>query len=480
MIAPGFSLTLLLLVAWPLLLVAGLVFEGSRATLLKLVPWSALPVLVAAAVLATDKLQLPFVMLGSGLVLDASARVFLLLNAGLWLATGLLAGSKLRGAGAERFAILLLLAMAGSFCLALAADAALFFAASTLTAYSLYAMLAYQADASAQPANRVLLVLLVVSDLLVFELLLLLGQSAGSVDFTALRQALVNTDNRGLVVALLLFGFGIKTGVLGVHFWLKPVFVSAMPALRPALTGFMFSAGLLGWLRLLPAGELYLLDMGAGLQWLAWATLVYAVVLGMLHVHHRALLAYAAIVLGSLWLVLLGAAQPSLLVSNAITSTIYATVLQAGFAITALLLAGRCSLLTEAVSLRFLFAGVRWLAVLLLVTAPLGVAAAVQGFNDAVAMQLDWVAAAITFLAVRGVLLMPASINADAGDHTLHSDVQPAADLQGARSLLVSIALTLAALLAATYNLSLQWNSGLLQSGLMIAAAAAAAWLGVA
>ena len=483
MIEARFELTLLLMVIWPLLLVAGLVFTASRGMVLKLVPWAALPVLAMtiAMVHTSYELQLSFLMLGSGLEFDATARVFLILNAALWLATGVLARSKLREAGAERFAVVLLLAMAGSFCLALAADAVLFFAAATLTAYALYAMLAYQADASAQLANRVLLILLVVSDLLVFELLLLLGHSAASVDFASLRQALVKLDNHGLVLALLLSGFGIKLGVLGVHFWLKPVFVSASPALRPALIGFMLSAGLLGWLRLLPAGELFLLDMSPGLQWLAWVTLVYAVVLGMLHSHYRALIACAAITLTAMWLVILGAPHPSPQDSYAIDATMPGAVLQTGFAITALLLLNGVSGLAASVPGRLVLPAVRWLAVLSLVTAPVIIARSVFEIHSDPVFLLDCIAAVMAFLSVRGVLLDRATHDADHGMPVTHT---PAAQAVTLEALLVATGLTLAALLAAALNLNLNLNiqavAEFLQPLLLITLAVFAAWLSVA
>ena len=272
------STLLLLVMIWPLLLAAAVAFGATRPVALRLVPWAALPALVAAVALADSGLRLPDTLLASALVLDSLGRVFLLLNAILWLAAGLLLRGRLRNDGAGRFAVLQLLAMTGSLGLALAGDALLFFTAATLAGYALYGLLVSDAYAGAQKAGRVLVVLLVVSDLLVFELLLLLGQAAGSVDFPSLRQALLNADNQGVLLVLLIAGFGIKAGIAGVHFWLAPVFLNAVTGVRPALIAFMFAAGLLGWLRLLPLGELHWSAAGSMLQWLAWVTLGYAAI----------------------------------------------------------------------------------------------------------------------------------------------------------------------------------------------------------
>jgi formate hydrogenlyase subunit 3/multisubunit Na+/H+ antiporter MnhD subunit len=94
-------------------------------------PWAALPALVLSA-FPNSTLKLPDVMLGGILALDATGRVFLFLIAMLWLASGVLASARLRAAGSNALAVMLLLAMTGSFGLVLAGDALLFFAAATV------------------------------------------------------------------------------------------------------------------------------------------------------------------------------------------------------------------------------------------------------------------------------------------------------------------------------------------------------------
>ena len=154
--------------------------------------------------------------------------------------------------------------------------------AVSATALALTLMLKLTAESGrAELPDRVLLVLLVISDLLLFELL---AQAAGGVDFASLRQALASADDRGLMLGLLIAGFGVKTGVVGVHFWLAPAFVTAV---RPALIGVMLGAGLLGWLRLLPLGEIQWTGAGGLLQWLAWVSLGYAVSVGLMQAYGR-------------------------------------------------------------------------------------------------------------------------------------------------------------------------------------------------
>ena len=470
---------LLLVVTWPLLLAGAVASGTTRPVALRLVPWAALPVLAMAGMLVDTELRFPDVMLGSALVLDDTGRVFLLLSATVWLAAGLLARHQVHTAEAHRFAILLLLAMAGGFGLALAGDALLFFAAATLAGYALYGLLVHEADASAQTAGSVLVVLLVVSDLMVFELLLILGQAAGSVDFTSLRQALANTDDWGLMLGLLIVGFGIKTGVVGAHFWLAPAFVTAVPAVRPALISFMFGAGLLGWLRLLPFGEIHWVGAGQPLQWLAWVALLYAVFVGLLQAHYRSILAYAAIALLGLWLAALGSALLYPQAWHGMAEATHAAILQSGFALAALLLLDPRTGGSVSAWLCHLSYGVMWLAALLFATAPMGVTGSLAKVDGMAAVQISWVAAAIAFLAIRSLLLTaPGSHSSRNISTSLYVTRQPAQSSVGT-SLLAAGGLTAAALLAAVYNLIWLSPTKLWLTALMVSTAALAAWLSV-
>ena len=472
------SLTLLLVVIWPLLLAGTVAFGTTRPVAMRLVPWAALPALATAVGLADTGLWLPGAMLGGALVLDGIGRVFLLLSATLWLVAGLLARPQLHAAGANCFAVLLLLAMAGGFGLALAGDALLFFAAGTLAGYALYGLLVHGADVSTQTAGRVLVVLLVLSDLLVFELLLILGQVAGSVDFMSLRQSLMNADNRELMLGLLIVGFGIKAGVVGVHFWLAPVFVNAGMAVRPALISFMLGAGLLGWLRLLPLGEIHWSGAGVVLQWLAWVTLGYAVFAGLLKVHPRAVLAYATIALTGLWVAILGAALLHPQAWSGMAEAAHAAILQSGFALAALLLLldrRRAGNIPK--WLHPLPYAVRWLAALQLATAPVVVTGFLAKGDDFAIVQMSWATAAIAFLVVRGLLLSPPSIHGSR-DLRISSDVvqQPT---QTPTVLLAAGGLTGAGILTAAYNMVGLTPSEFWQPALMMLAASLAAWLSV-
>lgn len=401
---------LLASVVWPLVVVGLLILPALRSVGLVLMPWAALPALALSA-FPNSTLQLPDIMLGGILALDATGRVFLFLIAMLWLASGVLARARLRVAGSNTFGIMLLLAMSGSFGLVLADDAVLFFAAATVAGYSLYGALACEADTHARKAGRVLVVLLVFSDVLVFEVLLMLGHAAGAVDFESLRQAFVNIENKNMVLGLLIVGFGTKIGVLGVHFWTPMVFARVGAELRPAVVAFMFGAGVLGSWRLMPLGQIDAKEAAAILQWLAWVTLAYAGFAGMSQTCRRAILGYAAIALSSVWLVVLSAClqQPALWQTLADPSA--AVLIQSGAGLAAILLIDKSNEGASSRTLSYLVSALNWLAVLLLAIAPLGLVWGMAGQVPAIAI--------LSAMAVIALL---------AGNSLFHGDLDPSAE----------------------------------------------------
>ncbi|MEJ2347447.1 MAG: proton-conducting transporter membrane subunit [Gammaproteobacteria bacterium] len=410
---------LLPVLVWPLLLAAAASFRATRPLALRLTPWAALPALAAVAIPNTE-LQFSGVMLGGALALDAIGRVFLLSMSALWLASGLLARRRLHASDSGPFAVLLLLAMAGGLGMALVGDALWFFAASTLAGYALYGVLMQAGDGTTRQAGKLLVIFLVASDLLVFEVLLMLAHSAAGSDFASFRQAFVSAESRTLILGLLVVGFGIKIGLLGVHFWLAPVFTTAAAPLRPALVAYMLGAGLLGGLRLLPIGELNAPVAGDVLRWLAWATLVYAWLVGTLQLQRRSTLAYAAMALGGLWLAVLSAFlhHPGLWTGSATSPA--SMLVQSGLALAVLLLTATAVEGKQSpTTVQFVF-GLRWLAASLLATAPVGIAGVLT--VQAAGLPIHLATAVIAFLAgvsllrrEGGAAVVPADMSARTG-----------------------------------------------------------------
>lgn len=445
---------LLLTPTWPLLVALGAAFPALRPVALRCLPWAALPALLTLA-MPDAKLELPGLMLGASLQLDSTGRVFLLLTSVLWLATGILARQRVRADTSHALATFVLLAMSGAFAMALAGDGLLFFAAATVAGYALYAALMCGAEAGVRQTANVLVVLLVISDLLVFELLLLLGYDAGGFDFMTLRNGVLTANNPGFLLGLLVAGFGVKFGLLGLHYWLAPIFLNCPLAFRPALVGYMLTAGILGGLRLLPVAELSSPGGAEVLNWWAWITLIAAVLVGALQAHYRSVLGYAALALGGLWLALTGLllAQPQWWFQA--SPALAATVLQSGFALTALMLLATHFGGSYSFWHGYRVAALRWVAVFLLALAPLSLVASI---DEASATIVYSTMAALAFLAAASAVLVAAADREPWGMTPGPSPTPEAQGLSLPGVFMIAAGLTVAAALVAVSRLTgLSW-----------------------
>lgn len=231
--------------------------------------------LTVAMLASVERIDLPQVLVGhaSALLLDETARVALLLFGGLWLTAGLLQ-TRTRELGPNT--ILMLLALAGATTLALADGGPLVYAGMSMTGYGLCGIVAGESVRAWQRAGRVLIVLLVISDLLVFEMLL----------------ASTAKPELGMQRGLLLLGLLallLRGGVPPAHVWLPPALACVTTPTAVLLVAAP-AAALFGALKLLPDGspEIGMLCVLVGVAGAAWAT-----VAGLVQTQARTTLGYA-------------------------------------------------------------------------------------------------------------------------------------------------------------------------------------------
>jgi hydrogenase-4 component B len=282
----------LLLLIWslPLLLTA---FAGQRyARWFMLI--APLPALLAAAALPVGtNVSLPWLLLGVELGLDQTARVFLWFSGLLWLAASLYAaGSQADGHSAPRYRICFLLAMAGNLGLIVAQDMVSFYLGFTLMGLAVYGLVVHPASQRARQAARRYLAWTIAGELLLFVAVVMLAAENGGV--LAFDVLMVNPP-AGLVVLLLVIGFGIKLALPGLHFWLPQTYaVTPTPAVA-VLSGAMIKAGLLGWLRFLPPGDAALAGWGQGLMVAGASGIFFGALVGLAQHRPRRLLGYSSI-----------------------------------------------------------------------------------------------------------------------------------------------------------------------------------------
>jgi formate hydrogenlyase subunit 3/multisubunit Na+/H+ antiporter MnhD subunit len=99
----------------------------------------------------------------------------------------------------------------------------------------------------------------------------------------------------GVIVGLIVIGFGIKAGALPVHVWLPLAHPAAPTPASAVLSGAMIKAGLLGWLRFLPIGRVAMPDWGTLFVIGGVLAAYYAVVVGVTQRNPKTVLAYSSI-----------------------------------------------------------------------------------------------------------------------------------------------------------------------------------------
>jgi len=294
------ALLLLLLLSvsvLPLLLAMSLMLAPLRRVILLLTPWAALPALVVSVLLTPGiTIELPWLLFGTYLGFDETARVFLFFTSLLWLVTGIYStGYFSKHSSRARFFIWFLLAMAGNLGLILAQDMVIFYTFFTLMSFASYGLVIHERTLEALRAGRIYIVLVVVGEVLLFAAFVLAARASNSIEFDVVRLAMVDAEWRDWIIGLTLLGFGIKAGVVGLHVWLPLAHPVAPTPASAVLSGAMISAGLLGWLRVLPLGETALPGWGGIMIVAGLVAIFYAVLVGLLQNNAKTVLAYSSV-----------------------------------------------------------------------------------------------------------------------------------------------------------------------------------------
>jgi hypothetical protein len=285
---------LLALPLLPVLAMAWLALSPRRAELSTgwLVALVAAFPLAVAALVTSQEMALPDLLVqgSAALVLDGGARASLVLFGGSWFVAGLL---MTRAGERGPPVTALLIALSGALTLALARGGPLVYAGMLAVGYGIYAVMAGEQACPDRRPRGALIALLVVSDLLVFELLLsdTAHPAAGVGGHLAVLAA----------VALLL-----RAGVPPAHGWLPPALSAATPPTRVLLAAVPAGAAWQGGIKLLPAGapDAAGACLLLGLLGAAWAT-----VAGLLQARERSTLGYAVAATSALLLLALPAGE---------------------------------------------------------------------------------------------------------------------------------------------------------------------------
>ncbi len=255
-----------------------------------------LPALILLTLPQGASIDLPWLLLGSGLGIDGGVgRLLLAISVLLWMVAAHLLHTARDEPADDRVTSYFLLTLAGNLGAVLATDLVGFFTFSTLMGYGFYALLVAGGDEGRRRAARIYLIVLIVADLMLFEALLIAAATAGGLHFEAVRLAMGQSASPALYLSMVLVGFALKAGVWPLHFWLLPLFRASRPALTLLLGAVPIAIALLGFVRWLPLGEISLPTLGLIIQGVGVAAMLYAILAGVKRAQLKMLPAYAAI-----------------------------------------------------------------------------------------------------------------------------------------------------------------------------------------
>jgi hydrogenase-4 component B len=305
----------LLLAAWAVPLALSLLWctRFTRGVGVALAPWGAVPALALAiwALTRADLAEgevlfaaLPFLFTGVHLSLDLTGTIFLLFTSILWVAGGVF--SARYHADDERrhpFFVLFLLTMAGNLGLVVAGDLLGFYLFFALMTFAAYGLVVHDRSEAALRAGRIYIILAILGELALLTGLLSLGVAADGVPlFGSQMEGVWATLHEGHPTAfptlvtgtLLALGLGVKAGLVPLHLWLPLAHPVAPTAASALLSGAMIKAGLLGWIRVLPA-ETSLPLLAGGFLVLGVFGAFYGVVCGVAQDDPKTVLAYSSV-----------------------------------------------------------------------------------------------------------------------------------------------------------------------------------------
>jgi len=294
----GAQALLVLTLATPLALLLACLWPGPRARMPGLLWLAPLPGLLAA-LLAAD--AAPLVLDAEGhrftLMLGAPAALLLGAVALLWSAAGVYARFYLDGEpGAQRFALWWLVTLWGSLGVFIAGDLVSFYLVFAAVSLAAFGLIVPDGTPRARRAGEITLLLAVIGEICLLLAFALLAEAipGPSLAIGDARAALPASPARGLILGLLVAGFGLKAGLVPLHVWLPLAHPAAPMPASAVLSGAIVKAGIIGLLQFLPADGA-LAGWGGGLAALGLLTAFWGVGCGITQANPKTVLAYSTV-----------------------------------------------------------------------------------------------------------------------------------------------------------------------------------------
>jgi formate hydrogenlyase subunit 3/multisubunit Na+/H+ antiporter MnhD subunit len=255
-----------------------------------------MPAVAAAAIGIAQDVSAPWLFLNAHFGLDVPRQIFLLFTSLLYLTAGLYAGAYLDTHRRQRvFVFLYLLTMSGNVGLILAEDIATFYTFFALMTFAAYGLVVFDGTSEAKRAGKVYMVMAVLGEAMILGALFLIVSEAPTLLLADAGEVVAASDYRNIMIALLLGGFGVKAGVVGLHMWLPLAHPVAPTPASAVLSGAMIKAGLLGWMHFLPMGAYDSEVWSVGIIVMGLTAALGAAAVGATQNEPKTILAYSSI-----------------------------------------------------------------------------------------------------------------------------------------------------------------------------------------
>lgn len=281
----------------PALMLLALVWPVTRGRVMGALWLAPLPALLIAPLAIGTSLVFYPGGIRITLLLDAPGALLLGGAALLWSAAGVFARAQMgKGPTAKRFAAWWLLTLSGCLGVFIAGDLLTFYLAFAVVSLAAFGLVAHDGTPKARRAGGLYLLLAVLGEIALLLAFALLHGRAGveSLAIADVAPVLRTTPGGPVIALLLIFGFGLKMGLMPLHVWL-PIAHPAAPAPGSAvLSGAIIKAGVIGLMRFLPFDGTPVAD-GALLAALGFATAYWGVAMGLTQRNPKTILAYSSV-----------------------------------------------------------------------------------------------------------------------------------------------------------------------------------------
>ena len=246
---------------------------------------------------ATQGIELGDFILKTSLGPDPMGSKFLLAISVTWFAAALFTvlGPVRSDLKSRPFCVMFLMTMCGNLGLAASRDAISFYAFFALMTFCAYSLVVHSRSGSARKAGRVYLIMAVLGEgLLVAGIMMAVFVSPGH-HFSDIAPAMAMQPQSHPVFLLLFAGFGVKAGLIFLHFWLPLAHPVAPTPASAVLSAAMIKAGLLGWMNFFPAGLVSFGSWGMAFVLLGFGGAIFGAAAGLRENDPKTILAYSSI-----------------------------------------------------------------------------------------------------------------------------------------------------------------------------------------